>query len=62
MSGYADGLEVIMSGLTDILMILVAIAALFLILKIAFKLLKAVLIIGVIAFLMYYFGLFDKLF
>lgn len=38
----------------DILMILVAVVAIFLILKIAFKVLKFALIIGIVLFVLYY--------
>jgi hypothetical protein len=41
-------------ALTDLLIIIVAIVAIFFILKIAFKVLKAVLLLGVIALVLYY--------
>ena len=40
--------------MTDLLIIIVAIVAIFFILKIAFKVLKAVLLLGVIALVLYY--------
>ncbi len=47
--------------ITDIIMIAVAIIAVYFILKIAFKVLKFALLIGVVAFLLHYFGVFSLL-